>query len=271
MVKLQQNYRLISNWSLFPSSKRQDSYYVMEVSIKRFVWQKMGIYPLSWASGFALGGLILLAQINISQALEVENGIERQAGIDLDSSRANAVKAPTSGNREDKNAESTTGTGFSNDWNASSENNSAEAASSAEMNLEESANDVQNASGASEIKGARSRKKNEAPSRKSQFNRRLGLSAHTDGQLSPRDFEERGKELQGQFYEIGGVGKIGEDLPVQTSAAKLIQTHARLHPWVLWVGAAGLAGASAGVVGYMLMGNAHPSSPEPKELVLTDQ
>jgi hypothetical protein len=111
------------------------------------------------------------------------------------------------------------------------------------------------------------------PPRKNQINKRLGLSARRTGPFDPKVFEARGRELQGQFYEIGApahpVMMTGEQ---RKTGASLSPARNGSRQWLLWVGVAGAAGASAGVIGYFLMNNAHPASAPPDiPLVLDDK
>jgi hypothetical protein len=109
--------------------------------------------------------------------------------------------------------------------------------------------------------------------RKSQLNRRLGLGARRKD-FDPKVFEARGRELQGQFYEIGtpaGPKEYGSSpMPGGGSASTAIRKDGSKQ-WLFWVGVAGVAGTSAGVVGYLMMNKAHPSPPAAKPLVLTDE
>jgi hypothetical protein len=113
----------------------------------------------------------------------------------------------------------------------------------------------------------------EAPAaRKTQLNRRLGLSARKGQGFDPKVFEARGRELQGQFYEIGTPANPTQHtgMPVNSGSEVLIQRKSQ-RQWLFWVGMAGVAGASAGAVGFVLMSKAHPAgAPPPKDLVLTD-
>lgn len=103
--------------------------------------------------------------------------------------------------------------------------------------------------------------------------KRLGLSARRNGVFDPKVFEARGRELQGQFYEIGG--------PIDTKRARATKAFADTDnaaiqrkggtQWMIWAGVAGLAGASAGAVGYLYMSKAHPSAPPPNHIVVTDK
>jgi hypothetical protein len=106
--------------------------------------------------------------------------------------------------------------------------------------------------------------RDEAIPRKSQLNKRLGLGSRRGSPADPKLFEARGREIAGQFYEIGTPAGPKPE-PRQTP-----QTEAALEPrpngsrqWLWWVGAAGLAGASAGVAGFILMSNSHPASKPP--------
>lgn len=108
--------------------------------------------------------------------------------------------------------------------------------------------------------------------RKNQMNRRLGLSARRGKDFDPKVFEARGRELQGQFYEIGTpVNSKASERPQSPTASNLIRKDGS-RQWLLWVGIAGVTGISAGTVGYLLMNKSHPTSAPPaKSLVLTDE
>jgi hypothetical protein len=108
--------------------------------------------------------------------------------------------------------------------------------------------------------------------RSTQMSKRLGLTARR-GAFDPKYFEARGRELQGQFYEIGGPidtkrgnganARSGTEIPA-------IQRKGGMQ-WIIWAGLAGVAGASAGAVGYLYMTKAHPSAPPPNHIVVTDR
>ena len=119
----------------------------------------------------------------------------------------------------------------------------------------------------------------ESAPRRSQMNKRLGLTARHGLPFDPKIYEARGRELQGQFYEIGdpadsrrkgqsadpfGNGKSSG------SAEPAFRSRATAQ-WFVWAGVAGLAGASATAVGYLLMQKSHPTAPPPKDLVITDE
>ncbi|MDB5047500.1 MAG: hypothetical protein JWO30_571 [Fibrobacteres bacterium] len=110
-------------------------------------------------------------------------------------------------------------------------------------------------------------KQDEPPApRKTQINKRLGLTARRTGPFDPKVFEARGRELQGQFYEIGTPAnpKLRGDEPATTApGATMSQRKDGSKQWLFWVGAAGVAGVSGIAVGYLLMSNAHPASAPP--------
>lgn len=103
--------------------------------------------------------------------------------------------------------------------------------------------------------------------------KRLGLSSRHAGGFDPKVFEARGRELQGQFYEIGG--------PIDTKRERTAKSFGDTDnagierkggtQWMIWAGVAGLAGASAGAIGYLYMYKAHPSAPPPNRIVVTDK
>jgi hypothetical protein len=103
------------------------------------------------------------------------------------------------------------------------------------------------------------------------INKRLGLSARKNGPFDPKVFEARGRELTGQFYEIGGtatnVSKWSGTGQTEFSADK---QKSGSRQWMIWAGAAGLAGASAAVATFMLMDNSHPTQAAPHYVDLSD-
>ena len=111
-----------------------------------------------------------------------------------------------------------------------------------------------------------------AAPRKSQINRRLGLTARKVKVFDPKVFEARGRELQNQFYEIGTAAdpkQFGSTQPSKAGVSGVRKDGSR--QWLFWVSMAGVTGTSAGVLGYFLMSKAHPASPPEKPLVLTDE
>lgn len=103
------------------------------------------------------------------------------------------------------------------------------------------------------------------PPRKTQINKRLGLAARRQTPFDPKMFETRGRELQGQFYEIGTAANLskngGGELPISPGA--IVQQKNGSRQWLIWVGVAGVAGVSAGAIGYFLMTGSHPASAPP--------
>ena len=113
-----------------------------------------------------------------------------------------------------------------------------------------------------------------ASPRKNQINRRLGLTARKGKDFDPKVFEARGRELQGQFYEIGTAANPKPFGSTKSSpdGVSIGDRKDGSRQWLFWVGVAGATGTSAGVLGYFLMNKAHPSSAPPeKPLVLTDE
>jgi hypothetical protein len=108
--------------------------------------------------------------------------------------------------------------------------------------------------------------------RKSQMNKRLGLLGRKGGPFDPKVYEARGRELQGQFYEIsGGSGGPAKWPTAASSEPGFAKESNGGRQWLFWVGVAGVAGVSAGTVGYIMMGKAHPSAAPAKELNLSDE
>jgi hypothetical protein len=117
------------------------------------------------------------------------------------------------------------------------------------------------------------RSEESAAPRKTQINRRLGLTARKARDFDPKVYEARGRELQNQFYEIGTAAdpkQFGSTLP-STGGASAGDRKDGSRQWMFWVGLAGVTGTSAGVLGYFLMSNSHPSTPPEKRLILTDK
>lgn len=120
---------------------------------------------------------------------------------------------------------------------------------------------LEDSSDAAAYRGDRSES---APSRKSQINRRLGLTARKSQAFDPKHFEVRGKDLQNQFYEIGTpVKPMTPSSEPATSRTPVSIQKGGSRKWLLWVGVAGIAGASAGTVGFLMMQKAHPASAPP--------
>lgn len=121
---------------------------------------------------------------------------------------------------------------------------------------------------------AEDRTEETAAPRKTQINRRLGLTARKGKEFDPKVFEARGRELQGLFYEIGTAAnpkQFGSAHPSDNGATVGDRKNGSKQ-WLFWVSVAGATGTSAGVLGYFLMNKAHPSSAPPeKTLILTDE
>lgn len=120
--------------------------------------------------------------------------------------------------------------------------------------------------------GSESRQeRGEEPATSRRMNKRLGLTARRNAIFDPKLFEARGRELQNQFYEIGTAADPRESpaAPMGAGTEATLQRKGR-NQWMFWVGVAGLAGASAGAVGFVLMSKAHPAAPPPQDLVVTD-
>ena len=118
------------------------------------------------------------------------------------------------------------------------------------------------------------RSEESAAPRKTQINRRLGLSARKAKEFDPKVFEARGRELQNQFYEISTAAdpkQFGSSKQPAMDGFSVGERKDGSRQWLFWVGLAGATGASAGAVGYFLMSKSHPSSPPEKRLVLTDK
>lgn len=117
--------------------------------------------------------------------------------------------------------------------------------------------------------GRADREEEQATTRR--MNKRLGLSARRNTVFDPKLFEARGRELQGQFYEIGSAAdqRNMPRTPAGPGGEAALQRKGR-NQWMFWVGIAGLAGASAGAVGFVMMSKAHPPAPPPQDLVITD-
>ena len=113
-----------------------------------------------------------------------------------------------------------------------------------------------------------------AAPRKTQINRRLGLTARKGKEFDPKVFEARGRELQNQFYEISTAAdpkQFGSSKQPSTDGFSVGERKDGSRQWLFWVGLAGATGTSAGVLGYFLMSKSHPSAPPEKPLVLTDE
>lgn len=125
---------------------------------------------------------------------------------------------------------------------------------------------------AQEYRSSGDRDEASAP-RKTQFNKRLGLTARRGQVFDPKFYEARGRELQGTFYEIGGPVESRKDSPFRSSGTAedgISQRKGRTQ-WMVWAGVAGLAGASAGAVGWLYLQKAHPTAPPPKYIDISDE
>jgi hypothetical protein len=105
------------------------------------------------------------------------------------------------------------------------------------------------------------------------MNKRLGLAARRAQAFDPKVFEARGRELQGQFYEIGGLVDSRKDTPFRgpESTEDMAYQRKGRTQWLVWAGVAGLAGASAGAVGWLYLQKAHPTAPPPKFIDISDE
>jgi hypothetical protein len=103
------------------------------------------------------------------------------------------------------------------------------------------------------------------------MNRRLGLLARKGARLDAKMIEARGREMQGQFYEIGGSVSGTTHWLNSSEETSTLKPNSPSKQWMYWVGAAGVVGVSAGALGLMMMGNSHPATPPPKELNLSDE
>lgn len=71
-------------------------------------------------------------------------------------------------------------------------------------------------------------------------------------QFDPKVFEARGRELQGEYYEITSIAQV----PDWSSAPADVGTTApetSSRNWMVWSGVAGLAAVVAGTTGYLLL------------------
>jgi hypothetical protein len=112
-----------------------------------------------------------------------------------------------------------------------------------------------------------------AAPRRNQLNKRLGLTARRGQAIDPKFYEARGRELQGQFYEIGGPVDTRKDAPFRSSGnpEDLAYQQKGRRQWMFWAGVAGLAGASAGAAGWLYLQKAHPTAPPPKIIDISDE
>lgn len=71
-------------------------------------------------------------------------------------------------------------------------------------------------------------------------------------QFDPKVFEARGRELQGEYYEITSIAKVPDwsSAPAEMGTTSP-ETSSR--NWMVWSGVAGLAAVVAGATGYLLM------------------
>lgn len=93
-------------------------------------------------------------------------------------------------------------------------------------------------------------------------------------QFDPKVFEARGRELQGEYYEIDGMAKAsswnasGARSDAASATAGERKNSSSNH-WMIWTGAAGLAAVVGGAVGYLML-DQH-TAPEPLPVHLTDK
>ena len=94
-------------------------------------------------------------------------------------------------------------------------------------------------------------------------------------EIDPRVYEARGRELQGEFYEISG------NAPTHNPSARPNQslqednagpeataaTASKGRRWMVWAGAASLVGAAGGAAGWYLMMD-QPGDPKVKRVVV---
>ncbi len=120
--------------------------------------------------------------------------------------------------------------------------------------------------------GSRASGADDSAPRKSQLNRRLGLSGRKGREFDPKAFEARGRELQGQFYEIDATPPNFQKLPAASpSEFSAAQQSRASKQWMFWAGAAGVTGVSVGALGLFLLNKSHPSQPPPIIIPLDDK
>jgi hypothetical protein len=109
--------------------------------------------------------------------------------------------------------------------------------------------------------------------RKNQLSKRLGLTARRGQAFDPKVYEARGRELQGQFYVIGGMADTRKDTPHRSTGKPEAAGHQRQgrKQWIFWAGAAGLVGASAGAAGWLYLHKAHPTAAPPRYIDISDE
>lgn len=97
-----------------------------------------------------------------------------------------------------------------------------------------------------------------------------------DGKNTPFDpkvFEARGRELQGQYYEISGTvhptpwNTAGQEQAPARTAGEIRKDDSK--NWMIWTGAASLAALVGGSVGYLML--TKHTAPEPLPVHLDDK
>lgn len=118
-------------------------------------------------------------------------------------------------------------------------------------------------SGAREVRPALARRKKNA----------LSQYDAKSAPFDPKVFEARGRDLQGQYYEIAGAANPAAwnaagnaDAPASTAAGA---RKASSNAWMIWTGAAGVAAVVGGSVGYLML-EKH-TAPEPMPVYLDDE
>lgn len=81
-------------------------------------------------------------------------------------------------------------------------------------------------------------------------------------EFDPKVFEARGRELQGEYYEIASFAKAPAWSSAPEEAAAMAPEASPRGRWLLWTGAAGLTAIVAGAAGYLYLESADPEEPE---------
>lgn len=89
-------------------------------------------------------------------------------------------------------------------------------------------------------------------------------------QFDPKVYEARGRELQGEYYEISNFAKSADwSASPAEMATSSPSTSSSSKNWIIWTGAAGLAALVGGAAGYLIL-DKH-TAPEPTTVHLDDR
>lgn len=88
-------------------------------------------------------------------------------------------------------------------------------------------------------------------------------------QFDPKVYEARGRELQGEYYEIANFANSADWSASPAEVATSAPSTSSSKHWIIWTGAAGLAALVGGAAGYLML-DKH-TAPEPITVNLDDK